>query len=134
LVLREFFESHYFPFVKTALKSHRETIRALTVAFKQFFNKPILLVLIVDVRRIMSAAHGHASCPVRLPPRLSCDGRVGLGDFDAVAVCDSQIESPFDIDLQDFRERGGVEAHTNSRVKITRIVLSIFFNVLFSPM
>jgi integrase len=41
LTLGEFFESHYFPFVKTALKSYRETIRALTVAFKQFFNKPV---------------------------------------------------------------------------------------------
>jgi integrase len=41
LTLGEFFESHYFPFVKTTLKSHRETIRALTVAFGQFFDKPV---------------------------------------------------------------------------------------------
>jgi integrase len=66
LTLGEFFESHYFPFVKTALKSHRETIRALTVAFKQFFNKPVEEVnaLAVNKWRMAKREEGNKASSV----------------------------------------------------------------------
>jgi integrase len=51
LTLRNFLITHYFPYVEMTLKSHRETIRALTVAFEPFFDKPIEEIDVLTVNK-----------------------------------------------------------------------------------